>query len=112
MQDVRDEIEQHDLVSHYMNPPSKQSNQIGFVVRDAPWDNVQKSGGGRQQKQTQPQSNTQDKPLPPDTSNIADFPCIGSSTAVPRPTAWVKSRLNGKKSTKKVHSYLVSNLRK
>lgn len=80
------------MVNHYLNPPSKQSNQVGFVVRDAPWDNVQKSGGKRQQQQAQSQPSTQDKPLPPDTSNIADFPCIGSSTAVPRPTAWGPAR--------------------
>ena len=93
MQDVREEIEQYDLVSHYLNPPSKQGNQVGFVVRDAPWDNVQKSDGDKKQKQqAPPQPSTQDKPLPPDTSNIADFPCIGSSTSAPRPTAWGPAR--------------------
>lgn len=96
MQDVRDEIEEHDLVNHYLNPPSKQSNQVGFVVRDAPWDNVQNRDTGRkQQKQQQPpppQQSTKEKPLPPDTSNIADFPCIGSSSAAPRPTAWGPAR--------------------
>ena len=64
MQDVRDEIEQHDLVSHYLNPPSKQSSQAGFIVRDAPWDNVPKSDGGRnRQQQAPPKPSTQDKPL-------------------------------------------------
>lgn len=96
MQDVRDEIEEHDLVSYYSNPPSKQSNQVGFVVRDAPWDNVQNSNSGRkqqkQQQQQSPQPSTKEKPPPPDTSNIADFPCIGSSTAAPRPTAWGPAR--------------------
>lgn len=93
MQDVRDEIEQHDLVSHYLNPPSRQSNQVGFVVRDAPWDNVRNSDSGKTQKQQQPpQQPAKEKPLPPDTSNIADFPCIGSSSAAPRPTAWGPAR--------------------
>ena len=101
MQDVRDEIEQHDVLSHYLNPPSKQSNQVGFVVRDAPWDNVQNSDSDRkpqkqqQQQQQQPlppRQSVKEKPPPPDTSNIADFPCIGSSTAAPRPTAWGPAR--------------------
>lgn len=102
MQDVRDEIEQHDVVSHYLNPPSKQSSQVGFVVRDAPWDKAQNAdGGGRKQKPQReqrepkpppPQQSNKEKPLPPDTSNIADFPCIGSSTAAPRPTAWGPTR--------------------
>ena len=101
MQDVRDEIEQHDVLSHYLNPPSKQSNQVGFVVRDAPWDNVQHSDSDRKPQQTQQQQqqqqppsrqSTKEKPPPPDTSNIADFPCIGSSAAAPRPTAWGPTR--------------------
>lgn len=92
MQDVRDEIEQHDVLSHYMNPPSKQSNQAGFVVRDAPWDNVRKGDGGRKQQPPPQQQSTMEKPLPPDTTNIADFPCIGSSAAAPRPTAWGPAR--------------------
>ena len=92
MQDVREEIEEHDLVNHYLNPPSKQSNQVGFVVRDAPWDNVKRSDVKRKEPQTQSKPNTQEKPLPPDTNNIADFPCIGSSAASPRPTAWGPSR--------------------
>ena len=92
MQDVREEMEQHDLVSHYLNPPSKQSTPVGFVVRDAPWDNIPKADAGRKPQRAHSQPSTQDKPLPPDTSNIADFPCIGSSAAVPRPTAWGPSR--------------------
>lgn len=69
---MRDEIAEHDVVYHYMNPPSKQqsSQAHGFVVRDAPWD--QKGGV---------------VPAPPDTSNTADFPAI-SSAAAPRATAW------------------------
>ena len=90
MQDVRDEIEEHDLVSHYMNPPSRQSNQVGFVVRDAPWDNVRKADGVKKQQQQAPPSQAQ--PLPPDTSNIGEFPCIGSASATPRPTAWGPAR--------------------
>lgn len=92
MQDVREEIEEHDLVNHYLNPPSKQSNQVGFVVRDAPWDNVKRSDVKRKEPQAQSKPSTQEKPLPPDTNNIADFPCIGSSAASPRPTAWGPSR--------------------
>lgn len=91
MQDVRDEIEEHDLVSHYMNPPSRQSNQVGFVVRDAPWDNVQKSDGFKKQQQQQAPP-SKEQPLPPDTSNIGEFPCIGSASAAPRPTAWGPAR--------------------
>lgn len=92
MQDVRDEIEQHDVVNHYLNPPSKQGNQAGFVVRDAPWDNVRKADGGRKQQPPPQQQSTIERPLPPDTTNIADFPCIGSSAAAPRPTAWGPTR--------------------
>lgn len=92
MQDVREEIEEHDLVNHYLNPPSRQSNQVGFVVRDAPWDNVKRSDVKRKEPQAQSKPSTQEKPLPPDTNNIADFPCIGSSAASPRPTAWGPSR--------------------
>lgn len=92
MQDVRDEIEEHDLVSHYMNPPSRQSNQVGFVVRDAPWDNVQKSDGFKKQQQQQQAPPSKEQPLPPDTSNIGEFPCIGSASAAPRPTAWGPAR--------------------
>ena len=92
MQDVRDEIEEHDLVSHYMNPPSRQSNQVGFVVRDAPWDNVQKSDGFKKQQQQQQAPPSKEQPLPPDTSNIGEFPCIGSASAAPHPTAWGPAR--------------------
>merc|ERR1711973_767129 len=76
MQDVHEEIAQHDLVNHYLNPPSKQqSNQAHeFVVRDAPWN-----------------KKSSEAPAPPDTSNIADFPAI-SSAAAPRTAAWGPSR--------------------
>lgn len=79
MQDVHEEVAQHDLVNHYLNPPSKKQSghAQGFVVRDAPWN-----------KKSDTHAET---PPPPDTSNIADFPSI-SSAAAPRAAAWGPSR--------------------
>ncbi|XP_032233771.2 vigilin-like [Nematostella vectensis] len=86
MQSVKEEIEEYDAISYYMNPPSKtspspppQAGGQGFVVRDAPW-NAQ-GGKGR------PPKERDGHPPPPDTTNTMDFPSIGNSVA-PKTTVW------------------------
>lgn len=84
MQDVREEVEELNLVDHYLNPPSKQPSQSqGFVVRDAPW--------AKSQNQKDPRKVPAAAP-PPDTSNVADFPAIGSSGSAPKAMVWGPSR--------------------
>ncbi|XP_028393842.1 vigilin-like [Dendronephthya gigantea] len=73
LDEVRDQQEEKDLVSHYMNPPSKSNETHSksrkpqeFVVRDAPWN-----------KSSPPISPSP----PPAVLNMADtedFPAIGS----------------------------------
>jgi len=79
MQDIRDEVEEHDLINHYMNPPSKQSGQKpGFVVRDAPWSKP----ANPTEKKKVPSTTTQEKNTPPpDTNDTEDFPYISAATA-------------------------------
>jgi len=88
MQDVRDEIEEIDVISYYMNPPSKtpSSEPAGYVVRDAPWSTPQASS-----KPPPKQQSHQSKSQPPDTSNVDDFPTIGTG-ASPKNVVWGQPR--------------------
>lgn len=92
MQDVREEREEVDLISYYMNPPSKttSSDPPGYVVRDAPWSGAQ---GGPPKKQPQQPKKPNHAPLsqPPDTSNIDDFPTIGAGIS-PKNVVWGQPR--------------------
>jgi len=94
MQGVREEIEEIDMVSYYMNPPSKTSSSepSGYFVRDAPWSN--KKGGNTHSQKPPPQKQSQ-APMsqPPDTSNVDDFPTIGAGSGVsPKNVVWGQPR--------------------
>lgn len=87
MQDIKEEIEQYDMVNYYMNPPSKHSSQAepqGYVVRDAPWSSAK-------QKSPPPAKESSKQgaqfPQPPDTTNALDFPSIGTSVS-PKNVVW------------------------
>lgn len=98
MQDVRQEIEEFDMISYYMNPPSKtpaSEPKSSFVVRDAPWSNAQ--GGNNSSRKPPPQQQQQHQahsPLsqPPDTSNVDDFPTIGAGSGAPKNVVWGQPR--------------------
>jgi len=90
MQDVREEIEEIDLISYYMNPPSKNAapEPAGYVVRDAPWSaGKPKPSANQQQKQPAHSPHSQ----PPDTSNVDDFPTIGAGIS-PKNVVWGQQR--------------------
>ncbi|KAK3718445.1 hypothetical protein QZH41_014445 [Actinostola sp. cb2023] len=92
MQDVRDEIEETDLIKYYMHPPSKTSptEPPGFVVRNAPWSAPQ-AAARSSQKPPPPQQTHQPLTHPPDTSNVDDFPTIGTGIS-PKNIVWGQQR--------------------
>ncbi|XP_031553878.1 vigilin-like [Actinia tenebrosa] len=85
MQDIKEEIEEYDMVNYYMHPPSKNSSSEpqGYVVRDAPWSNAKpKSTPAKESNHQEAQF-----PQPPDTFNALDFPSIGTSVS-PKNVVW------------------------